>query len=361
MSPTIHPEEEPPTFAIPTVMKHKIPKETEFNHAFEVVVALELEYKNIKFSVKPNLVGDLILFPPRPQHSQDPQRGQQPQREDSQGNTIRPRRENNQKGPTTISSGSTCRSFHKTSKSDQGRSLCYESGQSRDQASASGHQGDSPRGGRPRELGEYKLRPFVPEPLQSYKCQKFGHHQSRCHKKVRCGICSLNHKTEMCIKNHKEGTTKTAKCPNCGKKHYAWSISCLERREWMKFATAKIQPQNTTEAPQSTLVWGQQRQKTVNPTPTPPQLSEDSFPALPPPGYRTKLKTPGQNQSMQETLTNQWTPQPQLQSCIAVKAQNTPVLVENTILPGTVQPLHATTQLNTPSLPIYKRHSQKNK
>ncbi|KAG7175258.1 putative RNA-directed DNA polymerase from mobile element jockey-like 61 [Homarus americanus] len=44
-------------------MKYKIPKETEFNHAYEVVVALELEYKNIKFSVKPNLVGDLILSP----------------------------------------------------------------------------------------------------------------------------------------------------------------------------------------------------------------------------------------------------------------------------------------------------------
>ncbi|KAG7156752.1 hypothetical protein Hamer_G006762 [Homarus americanus] len=63
MSPAIHPVEEPPAFAIPTVMEYKIPKETEFNHAYEVVVSLELEYKNIKFSVKPNLVGDLILPP----------------------------------------------------------------------------------------------------------------------------------------------------------------------------------------------------------------------------------------------------------------------------------------------------------
>ncbi|KAG7163005.1 hypothetical protein Hamer_G002053 [Homarus americanus] len=94
---------------------------------------------------------------------------------------------------------------------------------------------------------------------------------------------------------------------------------------------AKIQPQNTTEAPQSTFVWGQQQRKAVNPTLTPPQMSEDSFPALPPPGYRTKLKTPGQNQS-----------------CTSVKAQNTPVMVENTILPGTLQPPQATTQLNTP-------------
>ncbi|KAG7164271.1 putative RNA-directed DNA polymerase from mobile element jockey-like 67 [Homarus americanus] len=63
MSPAIHPVAEPPTVAIPTVIKYKIPKETEFDHAYEVVVALELEYKNIKFSVKPNLVGDLILSP----------------------------------------------------------------------------------------------------------------------------------------------------------------------------------------------------------------------------------------------------------------------------------------------------------
>ncbi|KAG7177246.1 hypothetical protein Hamer_G000516 [Homarus americanus] len=43
-----------------------------------------------------------------------------------------------------------------------------------------------------------------------------------------------------------------------------------EERERMKVALEKIQPQNTTEAPHSTFVWGQQRQKTVNPTPTPP-------------------------------------------------------------------------------------------
>ncbi|KAG7171036.1 Nucleic-acid-binding protein from mobile element jockey-like 4 [Homarus americanus] len=196
--------------------------------------------------------------------------------------------------------------------------------------------------------GTYKLRPFVPEPLRCYKCQKFGHHQSRCHKNVRCGICSQSHMTEMCIQKHKDGTITTAKCPNCGKKHHAWSTSCPERRERMQVAMAKVQPQNRIEAPHSTFVWGQQRQNTVNPTPTPPQLSEDSFPALPLPGYRTKLKTPGQNQSMQKTMTNQWTPQPQLQSCVAVKVQNTAVLVENTILPGTLQPLQATTQLNTP-------------
>ncbi|KAG7168739.1 hypothetical protein Hamer_G025809 [Homarus americanus] len=57
------PSNQPHGRTIPTVMKYKIPKETEFDHAYEVVVALELEYKNIKFNVKPNLFGDLILSP----------------------------------------------------------------------------------------------------------------------------------------------------------------------------------------------------------------------------------------------------------------------------------------------------------
>ncbi|KAG7164550.1 hypothetical protein Hamer_G029299 [Homarus americanus] len=150
MSPAIHPVAEPPTVAIPTVMKYKIPKETEFDHAYEVVVALELQYKNIKFSVKPNLVGDLIL---------PPKTTTQPRSSD---NTIRPRGENNQNGPTAISSGTTCRSRHKTFKSDQGRALCYKSGQSTDKASDSGHQGDSRRGGRPRQLGDLQVASFCP-------------------------------------------------------------------------------------------------------------------------------------------------------------------------------------------------------
>ncbi|KAG7178173.1 Nucleic-acid-binding protein from mobile element jockey-like 7 [Homarus americanus] len=293
MSPAIHPVTEPPTFAIPTVMKYKISKETEFNHAYEVVVALELEYKNIKFSVKPNLVGDLILSP------QD-------------HNTAKILSE------VTNLSGKTFKIIplypeEKTTRMVLLRYLlelpveviirhskvtkaerCVTT---RDKAQTKQVLVDI-KGTVPEEAdlgnwGTYKLHPFVPEPLRCYKCQKFGHHQSRCHKQVRCGNCSRSHKTEMCIQKHKEGSTTTAKCPNCGKKHHVWSTSCPERRERMKVAMAKIKPQNTTEAPQSTFVWGQQREKTVNPTPTPPQLSEDSFPALPPPGDRTKLKTPG--------------------------------------------------------------------
>ncbi|KAG7173593.1 putative RNA-directed DNA polymerase from mobile element jockey-like 89 [Homarus americanus] len=308
VSPAIQPVAEPPTFAIPTVMKYKIPKETEFKNAYAVVVALELEYKNNKLSVKPNLVGDLILSP------QDHNTAKiLCEVTNLNGKTVKIIPLDPEEKATRVVllqyplelPVEVIIKHSKVTKAER----CVTS---QNKAQSRQVQVDI-KETVPEEvdLGNwwiYKLRPSVP----CYKCQKFGHRQSRCHKKVGCGICSLSHKTEMCIQKHKDGTITTAKCPNCGKKHHAWSTSCPERRELMKAAMAKVQPQNKTEAPQNTFVWGQQRQKIANPTPTPPQVSEDSSPALPPPGYRRKLKTPGQNQSMQEAMTNQWTPQPQL-------------------------------------------------
>ncbi|KAG7166711.1 Nucleic-acid-binding protein from mobile element jockey-like 10 [Homarus americanus] len=256
-------------------MKYKIPKETEFNHAYEVVVALELEYKNIKFSMKPNLVGDLILSPQ--DHSTAKILSEVT---NLNGKTVKiipldPEEKTTRmvllryplKLPVEV-----IIKHPKVTKAER----CVTS---QDKAQTRQVLVDI-KGTVPEEVdlgnwGTSKLRPFVPEPLRCYKCQEFGHHQSRCHKKVRCGICSQSHMTEMCIQKHKEGTTTTAKCPNCGKKLHAWSTSCPERRERMKDAMAKMHPQNTTEAPQSTFLWGQKRQNTVNPTPTPPQLNHN--------------------------------------------------------------------------------------
>ncbi|KAG7169759.1 RNA-directed DNA polymerase from mobile element jockey-like 1 [Homarus americanus] len=258
MSRAIHPVAEPPTVAIPTVMKYKIPKETEFDHAYEVVVALELGYKNIKFSVKPNLVGDLILSP------QDHNTAKiLSEVSNLNGKAIKiipldPEEKTTRmvllRYPLELPVEVVTK-HSKVTKAER----CVTS---RDKAQTRQVLVDI-KGTVPEEVdlgnwGTYKLRPFVPEPLRCYKCQKFGHHQSRCHKN-----------------KHKDGTITTAKCPNCGKKHHAWSTSCPERRERMKVAMAKVQ--NRTEAPQSTFVWGQQRQNKVNPTPTPPQLLQDKI------------------------------------------------------------------------------------
>ncbi|KAG7157439.1 hypothetical protein Hamer_G005874 [Homarus americanus] len=56
-----------------------------------------------------------------------------------------------------------------------------------------------------------------------------------------------------CIKNTRKEPPRQPSA-QIGKKHHAWSTSCPERRDRMKVAMAKIQPQNTTEAPQSTFL-----------------------------------------------------------------------------------------------------------
>ncbi|KAG7158674.1 Nucleic-acid-binding protein from mobile element jockey-like 5 [Homarus americanus] len=251
MSPAIHLVAEPPTVAIPTVMKYKIPKETEFNHANEVVVALKLEYKNIKFSVKPNLVGDLILSP------QDHNTAKiLSEVTNLSGKTIKimpldPEEKTTRRVllryPLELPVEVIIK-YPKVTKAER----CVTS---QDKAQTGQVLVDI-KGTVPEEVDLGNLHPFVPEPLRCYKCQEFGHHQSRCHKNVICGICSQSHKTEICIQKHKDVTITTAKCPNCGKKHHAWSTSCPQRRERMKVAMAKIQPQNTTEALQSTFEWG---------------------------------------------------------------------------------------------------------
>ncbi|KAG7157175.1 RNA-directed DNA polymerase from mobile element jockey-like 4, partial [Homarus americanus] len=277
MSPAIHPVAKPLTVAFPTVMKYKIPKETEFDHAYEVVVALELEYKNIKFSVKPNLVGDLKLSP------QDHNTAKiLSEVTNLNGKTIKvipldPKEKTTRMVLLRYPLELPVEVVIKHSKVTKAERCVTSWDKAQTRQVLVDIKGTVPEEVDLGNWGTYKLRPFVPEPLRCYKCQKFGHHQSRCHKNVRCGICSQSHMTEMCIQKHKGETITTAKCPNCGKKHHAWSTSCPERRERMKVAMAKVQPQNRTEAPQSTFMWGQQRQNTINPTRTPPQLLQDKI------------------------------------------------------------------------------------
>ena len=78
--------------------------------------------------------------------------------------------------------------------------------------------------------GRFSVRPFVPEPLRCFKCQRWGHHQRHCKLPTKCGVCSGAHDTTACIKKHKSAQTTTACCPNCGGKHHAWNLSCPSRR-----------------------------------------------------------------------------------------------------------------------------------
>ena len=70
----------------------------------------------------------------------------------------------------------------------------------------------------------YKLRPFVEEPIQCYRCQRLGHTSHGCTSKERCLLCGLNHNKTNCTSEHH-------KCANCGQAHRANSSECKIMKE----------------------------------------------------------------------------------------------------------------------------------
>lgn len=65
------------------------------------------------------------------------------------------------------------------------------------------------------------LRPYIPNPLRCFKCQRFGHSKTSCRGREACARCSNtepNHDFQNC--------TSEAKCINCSGNHPAFSRSC---------------------------------------------------------------------------------------------------------------------------------------
>lgn len=121
--------------------------------------------------------------------------------------------------------------------------------------------------------GLFYLRPYTPEPLRCFRCQRYGHHKDNCSRAVTCGICSGRHWTEKCLTLYKEKKEVHHRCANCGAAHHAWNPACPVRLQrvnqdrerqvnWVK----EQQSASTTPAPPGTFVWGQQR-NTSPPTP----------------------------------------------------------------------------------------------
>lgn len=63
------------------------------------------------------------------------------------------------------------------------------------------------------------VRPYIPNPLRCFQCQRFGHSKNSCRGRLTCSLCSLpDHSFETC--------TSAPKCINCLGPHSSNSKSC---------------------------------------------------------------------------------------------------------------------------------------
>jgi len=149
--------------------------------------------------------------------------------------------------------------------------------------------------------GLYYLRPYSPEPLRCFRCQRFGHHQASCDRPQVCGMCSGPHQTEGCLAKYKARQEVQPRCPNCSQAHHAWNKTCPARLRRVHQGRVNqvnwVTQQQTTAsrpAPLGTFVWGQQVTQTPA-APSPPKPAE--FPPLPPHSQAVTAPSPGAPQS----------------------------------------------------------------
>lgn len=64
-----------------------------------------------------------------------------------------------------------------------------------------------------------RVKPYIPNPLRCFKCQRFGHHQSNCKNSEKCAKCGEEaHLGSEC--------TKPVCCVNCSQSHTSFSRDC---------------------------------------------------------------------------------------------------------------------------------------
>ncbi|XP_055947153.1 uncharacterized protein LOC129980794 [Argiope bruennichi] len=97
------------------------------------------------------------------------------------------------------------------------------------------------------------VRPYIPNPLRCFQCQRFGHSKMNCRGSLTCARCAQKgHDSQQC--------TAEEKCVNCGGDHPSYSRSCPR---WA------LEKQVTTIKFKEDLSYPEARRRVKAQTPTP--------------------------------------------------------------------------------------------
>ncbi|GBO18982.1 hypothetical protein AVEN_275680-1 [Araneus ventricosus] len=88
------------------------------------------------------------------------------------------------------------------------------------------------------------VKPYIPDPIRCFKCQKFGHTITACRSnKENCARCSLpDHNSQTC-------KSTTPKCFNCSGEHPSFSRSCPRYKLEKEIQTIKITKKIISRSP----------------------------------------------------------------------------------------------------------------
>jgi hypothetical protein len=97
------------------------------------------------------------------------------------------------------------------------------------------------------------VRPYIPNPLRCFQCQRFGHSKLSCRGSVACARCSeAGHDSEKCV--------KSPQCVNCKGAHPSFSRAC---------PTWKIEKEIQNIKHQNNLSYPEARKIVISRTPRP--------------------------------------------------------------------------------------------
>jgi len=114
----------------------------------------------------------------------------------------------------------------------------------------------------------FRVKKYIRRPLRCFKCNRYGHVANHCRGKLRCSICSDEHKCSEC------SVAAAPKCPNCCGSHSAIEKICpryQRETEMLKLKTvANLSYAHACKEPRTSR----------NP-PAPHLASQSTFPPLP--------------------------------------------------------------------------------